>query len=72
MKLSNKNDKVHKLNKIKRQIKDSKHILFVIGLMQILEIYAEASLSAQHVSYFPTEVWSVIKAAKDLPTYLPT
>ena len=33
--------------------------------MQILEIYAEASLSAQHASYFPTEVWSVIKAAKE-------
>ena len=37
-------------------MKDSKDVLFFIGLMQILEIYAEASLGAQHSVYFPTEV----------------
>ena len=65
MELAGKNDKVNKLNKSKRLMKDSKHILFVIGLMQILEIYAEASMGAQHATYFPTEVWAMIKAAKD-------
>ena len=33
--------------------------------MQILEIYAEASLGAQHTKYFPTEVWALINLAKD-------
>ena len=60
MELANKNDKVNSLNKNKRLMDDSRHILFVIGLMHILEIYAEVSLSAQHSNYFPTEVWSVI------------
>ena len=65
MELAGKNDKVNALNKNKRLMKDAKHVLFVIGLMQILEIYAEVSLSAQHANFFPTEVWSVITAAKE-------
>ena len=65
MEMANKNDKVNQLNKSKRQIKDARHVLFVIGLMQILDIYAEASMGAQHATYFPTEVWSMIKVAKD-------
>ena len=63
--LAGRNDKVTMLMKMKRQITDAKHILFVIGLMQILEIYAEASLGAQHTKYFPTEVWALINLAKD-------
>ena len=65
MELAGKNDRVNRLNKDKRLMKDSKHVMFVIGLMQILEIYAEVSLSAQHANYFPTQVWSAIIAAKE-------
>ena len=65
MELAGKNDKVNRLNKELRLMKDSNHVLFVIGLMQILEIYAEVSLSAQHANYFPTQVWSAIIAAKE-------
>ena len=64
MEMAGKNDKVNKMNKTKRKMKDARHILLVIGLMQILEIYAEVSLSAQHSQYFPTQIWSVIKSAK--------
>ena len=64
MELAGKNYKVNKLNKNKRQMKDAKNLLFVIGLMQILEVYAEVSLTAQHAQYFPTQVWSDINSAK--------
>ena len=64
MEMAGQNDKVNKMNKTKRKMKDARHILLVIGLMQILEIYAEVSLSAQHSQYFPTQIWSVIKSAK--------
>ena len=64
MELAGKTDKVNKLNKNKRQMKDAKNLLFVIGLMQILEVYAEVSLTAQHAQYFPTQVWSDINSAK--------
>ena len=65
MEIAGKNDKVNKLNKNKRQMKDAKNLIFVIGLMQILEVYAEVSLTAQHSQYFPTQVWSEINSAKE-------
>ena len=65
MEMAGKNDKVTKLNKSKRQMKDGRNLLFVIGLMEILELYAEVSLSAQHTQYFPTQVWSEINIAKE-------
>ena len=65
MEIAGKNDKVNKLNKNKRQMKDAKNLVFIIGLMQILEVYAEVSLSAQHAQYFPTQVWTEINSAKE-------
>ena len=65
MEIAGKNEKVNKLNKHKRQMKDAKNLIFVIGLMQILEVYAEVSLTAQHSQYFPTQVWSEINSAKE-------
>ena len=64
MEMAGKNDKVSIFNKAKRLMKDAKNILFVIGLMQILEIYATVSLSAQHRDYFPTQVCCAIRSAK--------
>ena len=65
MEIAGKNDKVNKLNKNKRQMKDARNPPFVIGLMQIFEVYAEVSLTAQHSQYFPTQVWSEINTAKE-------
>ena len=46
------------------ELKSARNLMFILGLMQILEPYCEASLAAQHSKYFPSQVWSFILEAK--------
>lgn len=46
------------------RLKNPKHIMKTVGVIQILEIYAETSLEGQHTKHFPTQVWTNIKVAQ--------
>lgn len=45
-------------------LKSPKNILEAVGVCALLEIYAKASLEAQHSKHFPSQVWKRIKAAE--------
>lgn len=60
----------HNLNAAKAkkkmdQINNGQTVCIAIGICQILEVYATASLDAQHNSRFPTTVLEAIDKAKD-------
>ena len=49
-----------------RQLKDPENVLTVVGIIQLLKIYAQTSLEGQHSKHFPTQVWSKVKKAKKM------
>ena len=49
------------------ELKSARNLMFILGLMQILEKYCDASLAAQHSKFFPTQVWkSILKAKSEI------
>ena len=45
-------------------LRSSENFVLVLGILQLLELYATVSLDAQHCKYFPSQVWSSIKNAQ--------
>ena len=59
------NTEAKELKKKLDDLRDSKNFVLVLGVLQLLEIYASVSLDAQHMKYFPTQVWTSIKRAQE-------
>lgn len=53
------------LLKIMDKLQNVNNLLFLIGFVQILEIFTEVSIEVQYSNHFPTQAWSSIDAAKD-------
>ena len=53
------------LKSVLEELRNVKNIAMIIGIMQILEVYTKASLAAQHLVWFPTQVWQEINKAKE-------
>ena len=53
-----------KLDVTMSELRKTSNIALIIGIMQILESYTKASLGAQHMLWFPTQIWSEINKAK--------
>ena len=47
------------------KLQNVNNLLFLIGFVQILEIFTEVSIEVQYSNHFPTQAWSSIDAAKD-------
>ena len=52
------------LTKLRDDLNNGYNLAFIIGVLQILEKYAEASLAAQHCFHFPTMIWKSINSIK--------
>ena len=46
-------------------LRDSRKLLLLVGLTQLLEKYTEASIQAQHSKRFPTQTWSTITEMRE-------
>ena len=46
-------------------LRSSENFVYTLGFLQLLEKYAKVSLDAQHLKFFPTQVWSSIKEAQE-------
>ena len=62
--LAGKNTEAKELDKAMSPLRDTENIAFIIGLIQLLEIYTRVSLANQHLLWFPTQVWNEINEAK--------
>ena len=63
--LEGRNDRAKEYKKKLEDLRSSKNFLYILGLLQLLEVYSEVSLDAQHMKFFPTQVWSSIKKAQE-------
>ena len=45
-------------------LRDPRNLMLAVGLAQILEIYCESSLQAQHNYRFPTQAWDTLLEQK--------
>ena len=59
--LERRNTEANETQKTLVQLRDSRKLLLVVGLGQLLELYVKASLQSQHSHRFPTQTWSVIE-----------
>ena len=59
------NTRAKELERKIQKLKDPENILTVVGVLQLLEIYAATSLEGQHSNHFPTQVWNKVKEAKE-------
>ena len=59
------NTRAKELERKIQKLKDPENILTVVGVLQLLEIYAATSLEGKHSSHFPTQVWTKVKEAKE-------
>ena len=62
--LNSDNTKAKELESTLNSLRNAETLFFTIGLAQILEIYSDVSLSVQHASHFPIQLWPKIDAAK--------
>ena len=46
--------------RILNKLRDTRKLLLLLGLAQLLELYVVSSLQAQHSKRFPTQTWSVV------------
>jgi hypothetical protein len=46
-------------------LRDSRKLLLLVGLVQMLEKYTEASIQSQHSKRFPTQTWSTITEMRE-------
>ena len=60
-----KNTQGAELNKTLTKIRSAKNIMMILGIMEILEIYAVASLASQNSLWFPTQIMQSINEAKE-------
>lgn len=58
------NTRGKELNKQLNKLRSTEFIMKLLGIIQILEIYSEASLAVQHSFWFPTEILDKIDDAK--------
>lgn len=59
-----KNTKAKEVNKQLVEMRSTHNIALMVGFVQILEIFTEASLACQQSKYFPTQVWNKINSVK--------
>ena len=58
------NTEAKEYKKKMEDLRSSENFVQVLGILQLLELYAEVSLDAQHTKFFPSQVWSSIKNAQ--------
>jgi hypothetical protein len=59
------NTEAREVLKTLAKLRDSRNLLLVVGLAQLLELYTVASLQSQHSRRFPTQAWAVISEMRD-------
>ena len=65
--LDGRNTDALEINKMLKKLRSSVNLVKTVGVLELLEIYAETSLESQHASYFPTQVWtSILKSQSKL------
>ena len=58
--IQNKNTDAREVLRLLSKMRDPRNLLLAVGLAQLLELYVEASLQAQHSTRFPTQAWSIV------------
>ena len=58
------NTTASELNKTLEKIRSAENMMMILGIMEILEIYAVASLDSQNSFWFPTQIMQSINEAK--------
>jgi hypothetical protein len=58
--VENRNKEAREVLAMLNKLRDPRNLLYTLGLAQLLEVYCEASLQAQHSYRFPTQAWGVV------------